>query len=80
MTMLGEVGPFSGNVNPVHAGVYKRKLKAPYKGMNISVVWSHWNGKWWGCYCYRYVDAAKPANANLRSVWQDLEWWGVEKP
>lgn len=72
MSNQKEVGPFPASVNPVHDGVYRRKLDS---GIG---VWSRWWQGRWRVQRDSYLSAAKE---ELTSAYQTkcFVWWGVEK-
>lgn len=61
-----EVGIFPGSVKPVHHGMYKRISPAG------NVVWSHWNGRFWGMFGSKKGRALE--RAHKASKKQSLPW------
>jgi hypothetical protein len=63
---------FSGDVKPVHIGVYERRLK-----FTTDVYYSLWDGENWQWLYWTVKDAA--ASAGAPSAFQNLPWRGVLK-
>lgn len=64
-----KTGWFSGDVKPVHVGVYERDSR---------LRWSYWNGRE---FCSGATTrAAAYANRRLRSLFQRRPWRGLATP
>lgn len=62
---------YSGKINPVRTGVYKRFFPKPLG------TYSYWNGKYWGLTCDTVEKAYQ--YRHLKSYNQNVFWRGILK-
>jgi hypothetical protein len=68
---------FPGHTTPFHVGVYEiEDAVAMERGRTC---FQFWTGNRWGMCCATKDEAALPANATYRSMFQDSIWRGLAK-